>query len=119
MNCPYGRALGAWAAKCVAEAALGAEIVALVPSRTDTAWFDTLFSRATATLFWRGRIKFVDPRAPAGMMWHEKRKRFVPLAPAAFPSAVFYFGDRPGDFSRAFHDAGRMVIDHDLPLRAA
>lgn len=76
MNCPYGRALPVWANKIVDEAARGCEIIALVPARTDTRWWQLLHGVASSTLLWRGRIKFRG--ATAG---------------APFPSAVFAFGD--------------------------
>ncbi len=90
-NPPYGRALGAWAAKCAEEARLGAEIILLVPARPDTAWFDRLWG-ADALLLWRGRIKFKG--ATAG---------------APFPSAVAYWGPRGRRFREAFSGKGRFV----------
>lgn len=91
VNPPYGRALGAWAAKCVEEARLGAEIVLLVPARPDTQWFEHLW-HADALLFWKGRLKFKG--ATAG---------------APFPSAVAYWGHRERCFREAFAGKGRFV----------
>jgi len=93
VNPPYGRELKQWAFKIIAEQNKGTEIIALVPSRTDTQWFQMLFEQCDRVCFWKGRITFVG--APA---------------PAPFPSAVFYFGHRPKDFEIAFEDTG-IVTD--------
>lgn len=59
MNPPYGRAIKDWVAKAHREAGLGATVVALLPARTDTAWFhDHIYGRAEIR-FIRGRVTFV------------------------------------------------------------
>ncbi len=83
-NPPYGRVIGTWIDKCRDEAGTGAEIVALVPARTDTRWFVRARKSAQAVAFWRGRLTFLG--APAA---------------APFPSALFYWGNRPWDFEVA------------------
>lgn len=93
VNPPYGRALGAWSEKIVAEAKKGTEMIVLVPSRTDTRWFQRLFYECDRICFWKGRITFEG--APA---------------PAPFPSAVFYFGPRVDDFSEVFNDCGIVTF---------
>lgn len=90
-NPPYGRALGAWAAKMVEEARLGCEILALVPARTGVRWFQPLWA-ADELLMWRGRIKFKG--ATAG---------------APFDSAVAYFGPRSRRFREVFGPHGQLV----------
>jgi hypothetical protein len=92
-NPPYGRALGAWAAKCSEEARLGAEIILLVPARPDTKWFQHLWN-ADALLFWRGRLKFKG--ATAG---------------APFPSAVAFWGPSSSrfQFCKVFGEHGQLV----------
>lgn len=63
-NPPYGDGIGAWVRKC---AKGGAEIaVALLPARTDTAWFHDFIYNKAEIRFLRGRIKFVgaDDSAP-------------------------------------------------------
>ena len=70
MNPPYGRTIGDWMHKAVAESDKGATVVCLVPSRTDTAWFqDTALTRqATGRAeirFIRGRLKFGNSKNPA------------------------------------------------------
>jgi hypothetical protein len=92
VNPPYGRALPLWAAKAASEAAAGAEIVLLAPSRTDTRWFRALWSAASAVCFVRGRLRFVG--APAS---------------APFPSAVFYCGPAPARFARVFGELGIVI----------
>ena len=89
VNPPYGRALGAWAAKIVAEAQAGCEIIALVPARTDTKWFHLMADHMTSLLLWKGRLTFKG--APA---------------PAPFPSALFYFGKRWERFAEVFSPYG-------------
>lgn len=77
MNPPYGREIGAWLKKAIAEAARGATVVGLVPARTDTAWWQDVVMRAAEIRLVRGRLRFVGASAPA-----------------PFPSAVVIF--RPG-----------------------
>lgn len=97
VNPPYGRKLPKWIDKCVAEAKDGAEIVALVPARTDTKWGQLALESCTAALLWRGRIRFVD--AATGVAGEA----------AAFPSAVFYWGGRELVFRKAFAGRGLFV----------
>ena len=70
MNPPYGRTIGDWMHKAVAESDKGATVVCLVPSRTDTAWFqDTALARQAMgraeIRFIRGRLKFGNSKNPA------------------------------------------------------
>lgn len=90
VNPPYSRCLD-WIAKCAAEAERGCQIIALVPARTDTRWWQHCWT-ADAICFWRGRLKFVG--APAS---------------APFPSAIVYWGREPEKFEAAFGDAGKVV----------
>jgi site-specific DNA-methyltransferase (adenine-specific) len=93
VNSPYGRELPEWVVKCVAEAALGAEMVALVPSRTDTRWFNAALDSCQALAFWRGRVKFRGAKDCA-----------------PFPSALFYWGARQWEFAVAFRDVCRVSV---------
>lgn len=95
VNCPYGRTIGRWTAKCRNEAEEGAEIIALLPARTDTRWWRdcTPPRSARAVAFLRGRLRFVG--APAG---------------APFPSCLVYWGPRKYRFADAFADAGAIWI---------
>ena len=58
INPPYGRPIAAWIAKLLAEAACGhvTAAIALVPARTDTAWFRRLDAWPVAS--WHGRLRF-------------------------------------------------------------
>jgi site-specific DNA-methyltransferase (adenine-specific) len=59
-NPPYGREMGKWIKKCYESALEGAVVVALLPSRTDTAWFwDYIWPEKATVKFIKGRLKFV------------------------------------------------------------
>ena len=77
MNPPYGREIGKWMKKAMDEAAAGATVVCLVPSRTDTAWWHDCAMKADERRFLRGRVRFVG--GPTS---------------APFPSAVVVFRPR-------------------------
>lgn len=81
MNPPYGRVIGKWVEKFVAEYAAGHMVagLALLPARTDTRWFNQLFGAELC--FIRGRLTF-------GAAQH----------PAPFPSVLVYYGPDPGRF---------------------
>lgn len=92
VNPPYSQ-LRKWLAHCAARGTTGAEIIALVPARTDTrAWHESA-TTARAVCFWRGRLRFVGA-----------------LHPAPFPSAVLYWGPygKLGVFTSAFDGAGAI-----------
>ncbi len=90
VNPPYGRRIGRWTTKMVSEARAGVEIVALLPARTDTLWFQRDLEGA-GLCFVDGRIKFLgaDSAAP-------------------FPSVLAYWGPYPGDFEAVFKDIGMI-----------
>lgn len=93
VNPPYGREIPKWVQKAMFEAEKGAEIILLVPSRTDTRWFqDAALSQVDAICFWRGRLTFEG--APD---------------PAPFPSALLYCGRHPNVFGQVFHKYGYVV----------
>lgn len=65
LNPPYGRETHKWLARLAAHG----DGIALVFSRTDTAWFQEASHSATALCFIAGRLRFMRPdgtRAPAG-----------------------------------------------------
>lgn len=95
LNPPYGRVIGEWMDKA---ADCGAEVVALVPSRTDAKWWQHAAFACSALLLWRGRFRFLS------------RGRKGNTAP--FPSSVFYFGTRPQAFLGEFADAGYVAKGH-------
>jgi site-specific DNA-methyltransferase (adenine-specific) len=95
VNPPYGRDIWRWTGKCRWEGIHGAEVIALLPARTDTrCWEDcTPPDAAQAVCFWRGRLTFVG--APNC---------------APFPSCLVYYGPRKFRFADAFADAGAIWI---------
>jgi hypothetical protein len=92
LNPPYNREIGPWMAKASVSAINGSEVLALVPARTDTAWWQTYVTTANAVCFWRGRLTF----------------RGAP-APAPFPSALPYWGPHPLKFAQVFGRHGWVV----------
>ena len=65
MNPPYGRNIGSWCKKARIEQKKGTTVVALLPARTDTAWFQD-FVLPYAELRWvRGRLKFGNSKNSA------------------------------------------------------
>jgi site-specific DNA-methyltransferase (adenine-specific) len=95
VNPPYGRGIGPWVEKCYRSGQLdkSARIIALLPARVDTAWFQHVWN-ATAVCFVRGRLKFSG---------HTNA--------APFPSALAYWGSCDWDsrFENAFRDLGRII----------
>lgn len=88
MNPPYGTVIGDWIDKLATEVAYGnvTEAIALLPARTDTAWWTRLPSDALC--FVTGRL------------------RFSGAGPAPFPSVAAYLGSTPDRFLDAFADGG-------------
>lgn len=70
-NPPYGRGIVDW----LAEATEAEVAVYLLPSRTDTRWFQSIFQSASQVLFLRGRLRFGEARNSA-----------------PFPSALVLYG---------------------------
>ena len=66
-NPPYGRVMPAWVKKCSEEAQKpGTLVVALLPSRTDTAYFhDYIYGKAREIRFVRGRLHFNESKSAA------------------------------------------------------
>jgi len=93
MNPPYGDEIKDWINKIVDEYSSGnlTEAVALVPSRTDTAWFRKL--RDYPRCFVWGRLKFGNNDTPA-----------------PFPSMAVYLGKNKEAFITAFEDIGDVYI---------
>ena len=99
VNPPYGRALGKWAGKVVAENLLspGRNMFVLSPARTETDWFGHLFDTANAVAFFRKRIKFHHPSQPGKQS-------------PKFPNVMFYFGGDTHRFKHVFDEAARVVL---------
>jgi len=93
LNPPYGREIAQWVEKLVAEHAAGhvPSAIALVPARTDTAWFAAL--RDYPRCFIQGRIKFLTSEG-------------VETDPAPFPSMAVYLGPDRAAFIKAFSPLG-------------
>jgi DNA N-6-adenine-methyltransferase Dam len=85
-----------WVPKCHREAASGANIILLVPARTDTNYWHEYIAPSATVCFWRGRIKFVGAKHSA-----------------PFPVAFCYWGDRPGRFIEVFSPEGFI---HEPPF---
>lgn len=95
MNPPYGDAIPPWIAKIDA-AYRSREIeagIALVPARTDTAWFAPLWSHTIC--FVRGRLKFSGEDS------------------APFPSALVYLGDEYTRFATSVRHLGAVVRGYE------
>lgn len=109
LNPPYGRALEPWKDKVLQEAQRGAQIVTLTPSRTDTNWWQDLAAGASAGLFLRGRITFIDAATGKPVVcWDKKAKKWKP-SPAAFPVFIGYFGQHKDRFRAAYAGRGRLL----------
>lgn len=93
MNPPYGRGIGEWTEKLLADYEDGqvTAAIALLPARTDTGWMHDL--REYPRCFVKGRISFSG---------HENA--------APFPSCAVYFGGDPEAFARAFADLGDTYV---------
>lgn len=108
VNPPYGRAIEQWMAKCATESREGVEIVALIPSRTDSRWFrSSVFESASAVCYYTGRIVFWDPETRGPVLDAKGRPTSAP-----FPCAVVYYGNRVSLFAKTFGGARGVV--HDL-----
>ena len=65
VNPPYGREIPKWIKKGWDEHMKGKTVVFLIPSRTDTRWFQDYCLKAKEIRFIRGRLKFDDQKNPA------------------------------------------------------
>lgn len=83
MNPPYGHGIGAWIKKAYEVSQNGAVVVALIPAKTETAWWHRYVMHAAEIRLIRGRIKFVAGDPDADLRGHGIN--------APFPSAVVVF----------------------------
>lgn len=93
MNPPYGRAMRLWLAKAVSEAEAGAEVVGLLPVRTETEWWHNFVVSRADVLLLRGRLFFGDgdggaPFGSALVLWGLKPETLAGLR-EALPRAWF------------------------------
>lgn len=85
--------LGDWVQRAAHQSANnGATVAILVPARTDTDWFQTVFYRAKLICFVRNRLKFDPPP------WSDNKRGDT----AAFPSVVAVFS--PHELSDEHYD---------------
>lgn len=89
VNPPYGRVISSWTKKMYEEAEKGAEIIALLPAKTDTRWFHDYVLKSDKLFFFKGRLKFLDYLTGE------------PVNSATFPSLLAYYGPRPMQFQQA------------------
>lgn len=114
VNPPYGRALKPWSQKIWQEGSLRRhEIIALVPARTDTGWWQNYIAKGRVICFWTGRITFWAKHPETGeygpaVIWSKKTQRWQ-KAPAPFPSALVYWGPRADRFAEVFGPHGWIV----------
>lgn len=94
INPPYNRH---FYAKIAREAEFGTAMIALVPSRPGTRWFQSIVEHASLVAFWRGRLKFEGATQPA-----------------PFESALIYTGGDLDTFIGAFDDHA-WIVDGGAP----
>jgi hypothetical protein len=97
VNPPYGDQIAAWTKKIreEGEAEHVSEVVALLPARPDTEWWDALTTGTDSFVacFFRGRLKFVGNQDSA-----------------PFPSVVVYFGPKHDLFAHIFQHQGGLWV---------
>jgi len=97
LNPPYAQpAIANFMNKVVQEADNFSEAIILTHNYTDTAWFHTAASHASAICFTRGRIGFLSPDG----------KKAAPTQGQAF----FYFGDNADRFAECFGAFGLVLF---------
>jgi site-specific DNA-methyltransferase (adenine-specific) len=65
VNPPYGKEIAKWIQKGYGAYQKGKTVVFLLPSRTDTGWWNEFVMKATEIRFVRGRPKFDDQKNSA------------------------------------------------------
>lgn len=110
MNPPFGRTIGKWVEKAAFEASKGATVVALLPARTDTAWWHE-HCVGREIRFIKGRVAFIE----ASTKRRPVEKRVAHNAP--FPCVLVIF--RPTDdveANRRRIAAGQLIVAHQPVL---
>lgn len=111
INPPYGEDIAAFMRRADRYGGSGQEIIALVPNRSDTAWYQDNVANVAAKCEWRGRL--IHPR---GVADSPQVSLFPvsgpPPAPesgtAPFPSALLYWGHRARRFAEVFARFGKV-----------
>jgi hypothetical protein len=112
VNPPFGDEIADCMRRVAYFAELGVEIVALVPHRTDTAWYREAVRTVRAKCEWYGRMKFLRGQADRAQLTLLGAP--APLPPmegetsAPFPTVLLYYGRRRARFVRAFEGAGEI-----------
>lgn len=83
-NPPYGRAIADWMRKAYESSRMGATVVLLVPSRTDTGWWHD-YAQKGRIRFLRGRLRFggaknAAPFPNALVIFRPRRRRLKKAA---------------------------------------
>ena len=96
MNPPYGDEIGQWTARLLQAYADDEidEAIALLPARTDTAWFRPLMKHRCC--FVHGRLKFSESKDSA-----------------PFPSVIVYLGPDRENFVEYFSDIGTIMQKYE------
>ncbi len=99
MNPPYSKP-SAWIEKLCTELKLGCvtEAIALIPTSTDTKWFDLIWETCSGICFWKGRIKFLD----IADCYKEK-------LPARSAHCLVYWGKNFGVFEEETQPYGKVI----------
>jgi hypothetical protein len=112
VNPPFGDEIGDCMRRVVYFAELAVEIVALVPHRTDTAWYRDAVRLVRAKCEWYGRMKFLRGQADRQQLALLGAPAPLPAlegeASAPFPTVLLYYGRRTARFARAFEGAGEI-----------
>lgn len=108
-NPPYGRTLDKWTNKMATEgeaiAKANAHLVALIPARTGTGYWDRyIWPFADAVCFWTGGTQH-----PSRMCFYDLSGRPADTG-ATFDAAVVYFGKRRDRFQQVFGSYGNVQL---------
>jgi hypothetical protein len=111
LNPPYSDEIIPFMRRADEHGALGIEVIALVPNRSDTAWYQDNVANVAAKCEWRGRL--IHPRGVADSsqvsLFPVDGPSPVPESGTApFPSALLYWGHRARRFTEVFARFGKV-----------
>jgi len=127
MNPPYGRGIGVWITKLLAERRHYSEAITLIPARVDTGWWDTLMQVEPIFCLLTGRLTFhsTHPGLPPSLegltleeaaelqeKYRKALKGHLDPDTAPFPSALVYIGERRHLFAHHFAEFGRIYAQY-------
>jgi hypothetical protein len=110
-NFPYGDDIGAFMRRAATYGARGVEIVALIPNRTDTEWYQENVADVAAKCEWYGRLvhhRGVAESAQGSLFAAEASVELDESGTAPFPSALLYWGHQARRFEQLFAPNGRV-----------